>query len=155
MEKKAYIGVKMIKATPMTRGEYNAHRGWKMPENEDASDNGYLVEYQPDGYQSWSPKDIFDAAYFPIENEGRISQEDVDAFMGVVTSGQLDNKTTHVRAELLTGFVLHEVSSCVRPENYNHDIGVECAKKRIHDKLWMSLGFVLQWAENGLKKAVK
>jgi hypothetical protein len=150
---KTYIGIKLLKAKPMTRGEYNDYRGWKIPENETASDDGYLVSYQPDGYESWSPKSVFESAYFPIAAEDRISQADVDAFMGTVTSQQLDNKTTHVRAELLTGFVQHEVSSCVKPENYDHEIGVECATNRIKDRVWMLLGFVLQWATYGVKKA--
>lgn len=59
---KAYIGTKNISAKPMNRGEYNIYRGWKIPENEDPKDEGYLVKYA-DGYESWSPKDIFDDAY--------------------------------------------------------------------------------------------
>lgn len=35
---KQYIGTKIIKAKPMTRGEYNIHRGWKIPENENPAD---------------------------------------------------------------------------------------------------------------------
>lgn len=59
---KKYIGTKMLQATPMNRGEYNKHRGWTIPSNEDPNDEGYLVEYE-DGYQSWSPKDAFEKAY--------------------------------------------------------------------------------------------
>lgn len=131
---KDYIGVKKVSA-------------W--PQEKDGKE-GYAVKYE-DGYISWSPKDVFERSYFHVANEGRISQEDVDAFIGGVTDQKLDAKTTHVRAELLTGFVQHEVSSCVRPENYDHAIGVSCAKKRIEDRVWAMLGFVLQWAENGLK----
>lgn len=59
---KKYIGTKEIKAKPMTRGEYNARKGWTMPSNEVASEEGYFVEY-PDGYTSWSPKKVFEEAY--------------------------------------------------------------------------------------------
>ena len=59
---KKYIGTKEIKAKPMTRGEYNARKGWPMPSNEVASEEGYFVEY-PDGYTSWSPKKVFEEAY--------------------------------------------------------------------------------------------
>lgn len=31
---KKYIGTKQLKAKPMTLGEYNEYRGWKLPENE-------------------------------------------------------------------------------------------------------------------------
>jgi hypothetical protein len=67
-----YIGTKVIFAKPMTRGEYNDYRGWTVPANEDPLDAGYLVEYMDGGasnhakhagYVSWSPKDVFDAAY--------------------------------------------------------------------------------------------
>lgn len=58
----------------MTRGEYNAYRGWTIPADENPADEGYLVEYQDGGkpnmpkhagYVSWSPKDVFEAAYQP------------------------------------------------------------------------------------------
>lgn len=48
---KQYIGTKIIKAKPMTRGEYNKLREWEIPENENPADEGYLVEYS-DGYIS-------------------------------------------------------------------------------------------------------
>ncbi len=64
---KQYIGTKIIQAEPMTKGAYNAFRGWKIPENENPADNGYLVKY-PDGYVSWSPKDVFEEAYRQTDN---------------------------------------------------------------------------------------
>ncbi len=64
---KRYIGTKIIKAKPMTRGEYNHYRGWDIPENENPEDNGYLVEYS-DGYQSWSPEKQFKDAYRECDN---------------------------------------------------------------------------------------
>ena len=67
-----YIGTKVINAKPMNRGGYNKFRGWDLPANENAEDEGYLVEYtdggKPNiegfsGYVSWSPKEQFDNAY--------------------------------------------------------------------------------------------
>lgn len=71
-----YSGHKRILAKPMTRQAYNDYRGWTLPADEDGSDAGYLVEYLdgPEdnrnhpahaGYISWSPADVFDAAYRP------------------------------------------------------------------------------------------
>ena len=57
-----YIGVKRIEAKPMTRGDYNTYRGLKIPANENPADEGYLVKYR-DGYESWSPKEVFEEAY--------------------------------------------------------------------------------------------
>jgi hypothetical protein len=71
-EMKQYIGTKRINAMPMTRSEYNLLRGWQLPEDEDGSDEGFLVEYVDggkanteifEGYVSWSPKDVFNRAY--------------------------------------------------------------------------------------------
>lgn len=73
---KSYIGTKQLKARPMTRGEYNAYRGWETPQNENPGDPGYLVEYldggkpndeRHEGYISWSPADVFERAYRLID----------------------------------------------------------------------------------------
>lgn len=65
---KAYIGAKIIKAEPMSLGEYNKFRGWDIPKNEDPNRQGYHVVYpNPDGeYHSWSPKEVFEEAYRPV-----------------------------------------------------------------------------------------
>lgn len=69
---KQYTGTKTVFATPMTRGEYNALRGWEVPADEDPNDQGYLVQYEGDskpnvkgfdGYISWSPQKPFNLAY--------------------------------------------------------------------------------------------
>lgn len=69
---KTYIGTKIINAKPMTRGDYNAFRGWTVPADENPADEGYLVEYTDGGkgntdlyagYVSWSPKEQFEGAY--------------------------------------------------------------------------------------------
>lgn len=68
----AFIGTKIVNAKPMKRGDYNALRNWTLPTDENPADDGYLVEYtdaqRPNvegyrGYLSWSPKDVFEAAY--------------------------------------------------------------------------------------------
>ena len=70
-----YIGVKEIDAEPMNRGDYNEYRGWAIPENEDPADEGYLVKY-PDGYESWSPKEVFEKAYTQYDGTGLMSTVD-------------------------------------------------------------------------------
>ena len=73
---KKYIGKKEVNAIPMNRQEYNDFRGWKLPDDENGEDEGYLVEYvdggkantpQYNGYVSWSPEDVFKRAYKSIE----------------------------------------------------------------------------------------
>lgn len=67
-----YVGIKAVNAKPMTRGDYNALRGWDVPADENPADAGYLVEYADgqrpnvegfEGYVSWSPADVFERAY--------------------------------------------------------------------------------------------
>ena len=49
-----YIGTKIIEAEPMSRS------------HGDKAEDGYKVRY-PDGYESWSPKDVFEEAYRPTD----------------------------------------------------------------------------------------
>ena len=64
---KTYIGVKVIEAMPCRYYEFlakyksKAYRDTVQPTSEDQ--DGYIVKYPPDGYVSWSPKDVFEAAY--------------------------------------------------------------------------------------------
>lgn len=80
MEK--YIGVKLVSAKPMTRGEWLSLTRIDFPtlvqiNEETANNEGYLVEYlgtaNPniqgyDNYVSWSPKDVFEQSYFGSGN---------------------------------------------------------------------------------------
>lgn len=150
VEMKNYIGVKIIQAKPMTRGDYNIYRGWDIPVDENADDPGYLVKYS-DTYESWSPKDVFESAYFEMDQDStKITQDMVERFRGPVDYETFDEKTTHAFAYSQTGFVQHEVSSCVDPANYDEAVGVEICTEKINNTFWLCLGFVLQWARNGL-----
>ena len=68
---KQYIGTKIVQAEPARRFWFEKGETLVVPDSEelpkkvvDASvcDIGYMVVY-PDGYKSWSPKDVFEAAY--------------------------------------------------------------------------------------------
>lgn len=70
---KQYIGTKMIMAAPALRlddGNGNVRvellSSNPMPLPGDIVDMGYKVVY-PDGYESWSPQDVFEAAYRPTD----------------------------------------------------------------------------------------
>jgi hypothetical protein len=74
---KPYVCHKRVFARPMTRQAYNDLRDWKLPDNEDGADEGFLVEYtdggaanHPDfsGYISWSPTKVFEAGYKEAPN---------------------------------------------------------------------------------------
>ena len=60
---KKYIGTKIIEAVPAIRkGGKVYEEGWPIPKSMDTTEDGYKVRY-PDGYESWSPKDVFEEAY--------------------------------------------------------------------------------------------
>ncbi len=61
---KQYTGTKTVKACPASRETAEEIIGRKVrPDSDEIEDEeGYLVEY-PDGYQSWSPKKVFEEAY--------------------------------------------------------------------------------------------
>lgn len=69
---------KVVKAIAMNRLAYYNYRGWDLPENENGSDDGFLVEYinssnrnheNHEGYISWSPKEVFESGYSLLEDE--------------------------------------------------------------------------------------
>lgn len=65
---KSYIGTKIIEAEPAYRvdGKTVQPITWPVPEGVIAEE-GYAVQY-PDGYMSWSPKEVFEEAYRPTDN---------------------------------------------------------------------------------------
>lgn len=135
-QKKTYIGVKRIEA---------------YPEDRDGKP-GYAVIY-PDDYKSWSPKDVFEAAYFPIEKANSLTPNDIDNMFdaGKVFITTIGEKTTLVHVVLPTGFEMVEASACVGPRNYSEEYGAEICMEKVRDRLWNLMGFVLQWAHKGLK----
>lgn len=63
---KNYIGTKKVKAEEMTLGDFyiktnRSPFGDKIVEHEE-TEPGYFITYK-DGYESWSPKDVFEESY--------------------------------------------------------------------------------------------
>lgn len=145
-----YIGCKQVEA-------------WEQDREDGAP--GYGVKY-PDGYTSWSPKDVFEAAYLPmgckpplpavgsgiepLVNENTVTEGVVSDFIREYHVTTLGKKTTVVRATLRNGFEIVESSSCVDPANYSEEVGAEICRDRIRNQVWHLLGFALQWARSGL-----
>ena len=149
------IGIKMVELQPMTAREAN-DKGHRIG-NHSFEEEGYEVTY-PDGYKSWSPKDVADAAYYPLSenNDGtKILKEDVENFITDVEVMTVGEKTTVVNAHTLTGFDTVRHSSCVDPKNYSEELGKQYAMEEVINSLWGHLGFVLQWAKYGLNAESK
>lgn len=147
------IGIKMVDLIPMTAYEA-VEKGYKV--NAVEPDNmGYEITY-PDGYKSWCPKDVADAAYFclsPENNGTKILEEDVDNFIDVRDTDKIGQKTAIVSLRTITGYETHGLSSCVDPNNYNQELGEKFATEKAKDDIWKGLGFVLQWAKYGIKRS--
>ena len=62
---RTFIGSKIIKARPMDRDTFFTEIKNQPYDESTENSHGYLVEY-PDGYLSWSPKNVFENAYREI-----------------------------------------------------------------------------------------
>lgn len=64
----------------------------------------------------------------------------------------VDDRFVIITTTILTGFEVHGQAACVKPENFDLNVGSNYARIKAEDKIWEGLGFVLQWAKYGLKK---
>jgi hypothetical protein len=133
---KTYVGVKRVTAWPQEKD----------------GKAGYAVKYE-DGYISWSPADVFERSYFRLNDDSgsSLTEFDITRFFESVESIKMGEKTTVAKATLINGFEMVEGSSCVDPANYNEDVGTKICVGKMRDKVWMLLGFVLQWGRSGIK----
>lgn len=147
-----YIGVKLIKARVAYRinGNEIVYDLNRARNPNDVIEEGYEVIY-PDNYKSFSPKDVFEKAYYMILNPNKIQEGDVLNFMKEGYSLRLGKKATIVCDTTLTGFDAVGIAACVDPSTYDHNMECGVARRDIKAKIWGHLGFVLQWAINGLK----
>lgn len=132
-----YIGSKRIQAEPQDRD----------------GECGYKVIH-PGGYESWSPKAVFESAYLPMgeDSDGtKINESMVEDFITDYHVSTHHDKITIVIAVLRNGFTIVESSACVDPANYSEEMGAEICKERIKNQVWHNLGFLLQSASEGLK----
>ncbi len=148
------IGVKLVDLKEMI-AEEAITKGYKVGDHK-GNDSGYEVTY-PDGYKSWCPANVADKSYFGLNNPNpnSLTREDIDTFINSSCVVTLGDKTTAVTLKTITGFEVTATSSCVKKETYDKEIGSKIATERAKDTLWECLGFVLQWAINGLKRDIE
>lgn len=65
---KKYVGTKIIEAEPCNYYDYYIEKYKSQPDTSKEDLPGYRVIYPPDNYISWSPKEVFEEAYFDFEN---------------------------------------------------------------------------------------
>lgn len=101
---KKYIGTKEVSAESMSLGEFFKRTGRHPYANDpDAHSNdeaGYLVKYE-DGYESWSPKEVFEKDYKVSETfldrlhvEMRDLYARMDKLAPFISSGKIDEVVT-------------------------------------------------------------
>lgn len=75
-----------------------------------------------------------------------VTKEQVEAILSAskIVDAKMGEKTTVVHATLPCGFVIVESSSCVDPENYDHQVGKDMCMMRITNKIWELEGYLLQ-----------
>ena len=152
---KKYIGTKLVEAEPAWRLNGKVYAWDYPPDSAGYAEAGYRVRYA-DGYESWSPKAVFEEAYLPMDPDPKlktdkpsISARMVEDFILETWTETMGDKTTVVRALLRNGFEIVESSSCVSPENYDEALGRNICMEKIREKVWMLLGFLLQTAVDG------
>lgn len=76
----------------------------------------------------------------------KITKEQIDQLIAdsKVEDTKIGVKSTVVAVTLPNGFTIIESSSCVDPENYNHQMGMDICLGRIVNKVWELEGYRLQ-----------
>lgn len=140
-----FIGVKMIEAVPMTAREAN-DKGHRIG-NHSFEEDGYEVTY-PDGYKSWSPAKEFEKAYYKLEDPigDTFKENDIKRFIKDIENVKVGTKTTNTTLACLTGFEVHGQAACVKPENFDLNVGLIMLEL----KLKIKFGKVLDLFFNGL-----
>lgn len=99
----------------------------------DDGNPGYVVKY-PDGYISWSPKDVFEQSYMQVQEDPKlisgvlIGEHMVNDFISYTKTSTVGYKTVMVRCVLRNGFEIIETSTCVDAQ-----LGEEICMKKIKD----------------------
>ena len=66
----------------------------------------------------------------------------------VRTLDDFEKPTTYVAIRMKNGFILHESTTCVDPENYDEEIGKEICLKRLENQVW----YLVEFEEKALIK---
>ena len=146
-----YIGVKIVHAEPREGiGRKSYAEVTDLSRDIADLEDGYRVQYK-DGYASWCPKDTFEKANFKIVGKNGIDRQDIENFIKTVQVSTIGKRTTVVVVELINGYKIIESASCIDSSDYSELIGKEKCMKKVREKVWFLLGFLLQSALSGFK----
>lgn len=116
----------MIEAVPMIAREAN-DKGYRIG-NHSFEEDGYKVTY-PNGYKSWSPAKEFEKAYYKLEDptEDTLKENDIKRFIKGIENVKVGTKITNTTLTCLTEFEVHDQAACVKPENFDLNVGANYA----------------------------
>ena len=75
----------------------------------------------------------------------KVEKADIDDLLKeseIIVEKKFDSMTV-VWCKLPSGFILHETSACIDPDNYDEEIGKEICMEQIKHKLWELEGYAL------------
>ncbi len=158
---KHYIGCKLIEAEPALRinGEVIQQEGDYIDIPPEVTvEEGYRVRY-PDGYESWSPKKVFEKAYFQVDDsvvqgENNVSRRMVDEFIShamACSSPPIEPHVVRVMCVLRNGTTIREEFDCVDPKLFDEKFGEEMCWNNIHRKIEEHLDFLIKMGKNGIQ----
>jgi hypothetical protein len=140
-EMKQYVGIKRVRATPMSNLDFRAIVRGEDVEDSDQNDEGYHVIYE-DGYGSWSPKDVFEKYYLDILDGDFLAKDAINKVINdkridtVKRTGERSFVDVSVFTKVLKGF----------HGNKREDL------PRIEEIIYQTLDFIRMWAINGVKR---
>jgi hypothetical protein len=127
------------------------------PESRDGVDGFAIFRMVGDRFSltEWMAKPDFEKQFFKIsetsgEDAGKITEETVDRFITSVETEQAGNRGTVSVASTVIGF--DAVKPATIAETYAFDLvgSSKVSEARARANVWEMLGFVKQWAENGI-----
>lgn len=121
-----FIGTKIVKAIPMTRGDAELKLKRNVGGEALREADGYFVEYK-DGYQSWSPKDVFESAYRQID--GMTFSQALEAMMSGL-------KVKSPRTEISSHYLYIQENVLMSHEHTGEKISVSVSSDMIVSDGW-------------------
>lgn len=127
---KKYIGKKQVQATPADKDGVR----------------GYKVVYA-DGYESWSPADVFESAYKEIQEDQPVARNTIEYAESLIISQeffQLSQKISAMITVLKNGYHVLTTASVVDPRNNNMKIGQDICNQKALEKILELESYVQQ-----------
>lgn len=118
----------------------------------ETGEDGYWILLEPgkSNKKYWASKDSFDKIYLPVQTKNKVSDTDIESMIDHFIYKKVDERTIMGIAVLKTGFRLYSTASCLGNKEDIHQ-GKEVCKNKIALKLKSFLGFITQWATDGVR----